>query len=629
LDLPELYDLIRKEPVCLFIGSGFSLYAGIPSAGGLKQLLYESLTANQQQKIDLSKDLQKFTEDFQVLFGRPKLIRLLQQHIDIAPSDTHLHDLLGKIAYFKSIITTNYDHLIENGFGNRAKVIINNQQVFGSKQAKTRILKIHGDIRNGKSIVITSADYASQYNRLFKDPFWATVISEISAQHIIFLGYGYEDENVWADFEYIESKLKNKDKKRILISPGDNALKRLKLKKLKMDYIRADGEIFLSGLVSAIKANLAEDHRQGTVDTQTAQDFITAFDYKVDISATKDSTQLTNISKTCGPTQHSIKFSSSNRELIQSYKEFTTGYTIRDLQIKPEQLDSFAFLIEDFTFMDKYALAHLNVSHKPKYDGICQIRFPEKQFTLHKLKCRLFNTVRGKVLIEFEVAGFNGEFSIEIGDGKAKFNFKIAEPETPAAINKSYEVFRAFYLFFSGEKAEIVPKQGQHFQHRLTEQTHAKEFKRQMEFFHTLKKIEKIFQVKFPPVSPGVVTEEEREQVNKLKDLIDHGYYAIKQADGLIIEQMPNSRKVFEAFRPENIVAGSYVSLVTKSNRDMTLFDQHLGLGAEQISMMQPSAAELNFEELRLKLVPIDDVLVYHYQKFGLWEFKGSQTLWP
>ncbi|MCS3732250.1 SIR2 family protein [Mucilaginibacter dorajii] len=627
MELAEVFDLIRKEPVCLFIGSGFSLYTGMPSAHRLIGLLHDSLSLQHQKKITKSDDLRKYTQDFQTLFGRAKLIKILQEHFDVKPEDTHIHDLFGKIAYFRSVITTNYDRLIEDGFGERATVIVNNQQVFGTKRAKTRILKVHGDIRDGKSIVITTEDYSNQYNRLFKDPFWATVISEISAQHIIFLGFGYEDENIQADFDYIEKKLKNKFKKRILISPGTDPIKLKRYRQLGMQHIPATGEIFINGLIKVLKAHVKSDMEDGIVEQQTAMDFITAFDMEVNIKATQNATQLIDIKKSSGPTQHSLNITTSDEELKLALEKFTTGYTLRELQILPEQLESFAFLIEGFRILDKASLGMLNVSLHPKYEGMVRVRFPAKLFTLHKVNCRVFNNIPGKARIEVEVTGFEAAFNLEIREGHVELNFTAREPEFPMAVNKSYEVFRAFYLLFTGELMEIVAKDGSVYQQRLTAQAQAAEFKKQMEFFHTLKKIEKSFAVKFDPVKIGDVTDDDREKIEKLRALMDHGYYAFKRDDGIIIEQMPDSKEVFESFG--NLVPGTYVSLVTKSHTSLDLFGKTLFMGNEQITLRDPAVPVLDYEALRMQLIPSDDILIYHYKKFGLSKLKGAQSVWP
>lgn len=627
MEISELYNLIRKEPVCLFVGSGFSLYAGMPSAGKLINDLLDSLTLNQRKKFAQTADLRKFTDDYETEFGRKKLIREIQKIFDITPSDRHLHDLLSKIPHFKSIITTNYDRLIEDSFGDKATVIVSDTDVFNPSKSRCRIFKIHGDLFNADSIVISNTDYSKHYNRNFKDPFWASLIAEISSKHVIFLGYGYEDDNIWSDFDHIESKIQNTSKKRILISPSAKPLKLKKLKKQNIDYIQADGETFINGLIADLKSNIAEDLRSGFIDAQIAQDFITGFDMKVSTNATSESTEITEISKTNGETKQSIQFTTSDQELIASYNEFKNDYHLKDFHISPEQLVSFSYLVEDFRIFNKDGLGEIKVSHTPKYDGTCKLRFADKEFILKKVKVKIYNSIAGKMLIEGQINGFVFEFNLTIANQKSDLKFKITEPDVPSPINKTYEVMRGFYLLFSGELSEIVPTKGEPISFRLSYQPRAKEFKTEMEIFHTLKLAEKVFNVKFPALKLGDISEEDKKKIQKLKALMDHGYYAIREKDGIIIEQMPDSKEVFEAFKSP-VVAESYVSMVTKSGSELALFGQKLIMGTEQISLKQPTPVILDFESKRAQFIPVDHILVYHYKKFGHWDFQDSRLVW-
>lgn len=626
MELPELFDLIRKEPVCLFIGSGFSLYAGMPSANKLIETLRDDLTINQQKKIELSVDLRNFTEDYQVLFGRRKLIKVIQKSFGIVPQKAHLHQLLAKIPYFNSIITTNYDRLIEDWMGNNAAVLIKDTDVYISRQKRCRIFKIHGDVGDSNSIVITNTDYSQHYNRNFKDPFWASVIAEISSKNVIFLGYGFEDDNVWADFNHIDKKLQSKVKKCILISPGANTTKQKKLKQQRIDYIQADGETFLNGLVADLKLNIVADHRQGIVNTQTAQEFITAFDMKVSITANIDTASITEISRVGGPTHQIIKFTTTNQDLFESYKEFTNGYHIQDFKIMQEQLESCTYLIENFNFLSKNEIYHLNLSHIADYNGICTVHFHEFRFTLFQVNYRLFNSIPGHVRIEVEVSGFKAEYYLKVTDGKAEVNFKMIEPDQPASVNKIYEVMRAFYLFFSGQKAEIVTDTGIIIHKQLTPHIQAKEFKAEMEIFDSLKKIGNYFAIVFSPLSLSALWDDERYKIKKLTDLIDHGYHAVKENDGILIDQIPDSQKLFDELKSAAIPNNS-ISLVTHSGRELELFGHIIKLGNEQISMKQPTVT-IDYDNLRAQFIPADHVLVYRYERFGHLKLQDSQTLW-
>lgn len=62
--IEDLYELIRKDNVCLFIGAGFSLYAGYPSGGKLSEIIYNSLTEDEKKKVYEHSGLSKLAQDF-------------------------------------------------------------------------------------------------------------------------------------------------------------------------------------------------------------------------------------------------------------------------------------------------------------------------------------------------------------------------------------------------------------------------------------------------------------------------------------------------------------------------------------------------------------------------------------
>jgi hypothetical protein len=47
----KIFELIRKEQVALWIGSGFSLYAGYPSGKELSQIIYDSLSISEREDV--------------------------------------------------------------------------------------------------------------------------------------------------------------------------------------------------------------------------------------------------------------------------------------------------------------------------------------------------------------------------------------------------------------------------------------------------------------------------------------------------------------------------------------------------------------------------------------------------
>ncbi|HDD6904891.1 TPA: SIR2 family protein, partial [Staphylococcus aureus] len=93
-----------------------------------------------------------------------------------------------------SIITTNYDNLLEEIFPDYE--VINGQQIIKEKKATDigHILKIHGSIDNPSSLVISKKDY-EEFNS--KQIYLIAKLFTYFVEHpIIFIGYSLNDSNI-------------------------------------------------------------------------------------------------------------------------------------------------------------------------------------------------------------------------------------------------------------------------------------------------------------------------------------------------------------------------------------------------------------------------------------------------
>ncbi|TCL85990.1 MULTISPECIES: SIR2 family protein [unclassified Rathayibacter] len=93
-----------------------------------------------------------------------------------------------------SIITTNYDELLENAFPDY-KVFVGQQDVlFAAPQYVGEIYKIHGSISDSRSMVFTGEDY-DEYRR--KNPYLIAKIMTLFVEHpVIFMGYSLRDPHI-------------------------------------------------------------------------------------------------------------------------------------------------------------------------------------------------------------------------------------------------------------------------------------------------------------------------------------------------------------------------------------------------------------------------------------------------
>lgn len=166
--LTRVVTRIRNHDAILWAGSGLSLYAGYPSGAELSKRILGA-AENEDNKAVLQQyenSLMDLSNEFTQLYSREKLIDILKNSFDSAPSTVPTtHILISKIPQLNTVITTNYDHLFEIAFENNVTLCT------GTSFKKTLrgvvdLYKIHGDTSDPDSIIITSKDYAQFYDKL-------------------------------------------------------------------------------------------------------------------------------------------------------------------------------------------------------------------------------------------------------------------------------------------------------------------------------------------------------------------------------------------------------------------------------------------------------------------------------
>lgn len=222
--LLETIDLIREKSengkLIIFVGSGVSRNVeGMPS--------WEDLVKAMAREIPYSKcdfcrektaDCQKFCslknsfspDEFlkipQYLFNKnhKRYETLFKENFKEVFADAPLSDAIFKLNP-AHIITTNYDHLLENSscaLKHQYKVVVENKDLLDSNSSKY-LIKMHGDLVNFDSIVLKEQDYLDfSQNKVLIELF----VKALLADHtILFLGYSLSDYNIklilsWLNF---------------------------------------------------------------------------------------------------------------------------------------------------------------------------------------------------------------------------------------------------------------------------------------------------------------------------------------------------------------------------------------------------------------------------------------------
>lgn len=242
--ISTLLNNCNSNPV-LFIGSGFSRrYLNLPTWEQLLQEIsnrindsefafrkYVSLSKNESGEVDLQKVATLIEEDLiQKWYTDDKFEDIRNNYVDsvkknVSPlkieianyinnhSDFESLNLVEELELFSqmskknisSIITTNYDTLLEH-LVNDYKIFVGQEElIFSNLQGIAEIYKIHGCCNKPESIVIDEKDYK---NFAEKGKYLASKIMTLFMEHpVIFIGYSMSDENIMNILENISACL--------------------------------------------------------------------------------------------------------------------------------------------------------------------------------------------------------------------------------------------------------------------------------------------------------------------------------------------------------------------------------------------------------------------------------------
>lgn len=166
-------------------------------------------TLPEDEKID-GYDLDKVSEEYEQMHNRESLMKIIRDKMSFIPTDTSDHQKLTRIPHIHTIITTNYDTLLEDIYGQeKCYVVRNTQDLTNLSKDKVNIIKIHGDFQSEESILLTKQDYTNYFVKTKDSLLWKFVQAEILTKDILFIGYSLEDSNV---FEIIK-QVKKRDKR--------------------------------------------------------------------------------------------------------------------------------------------------------------------------------------------------------------------------------------------------------------------------------------------------------------------------------------------------------------------------------------------------------------------------------
>jgi hypothetical protein len=291
-----IFELIRKEEVVLFAGAGMSRYAGYPSGADLAKILHDNLPDDIKPDIEFTYNLPKLCDDiFQLKGNKSYLIEVLKKEFNKKPTSTETHKLLAGIPHFRTIITTNYDTLIESE-NNTIEVIRTSIDLANVNVKDQLLFKIHSDFSDIANIILTSSDYLNYFTKQSENTFfWNAVRDRLSSNHILFIGYSLDDINVQNMINKIIIELGDNKKEMYFVSPSLTRVKQAFLQLNNIIHIQSTGEEIIKEICEDLKLNYFPDLSKGIGTAGTALDFAISKQLNIELSKNENGIEIGNV----------------------------------------------------------------------------------------------------------------------------------------------------------------------------------------------------------------------------------------------------------------------------------------------------------------------------------------------
>lgn len=519
----NLFEAIRNEDVVLWIGSGLSLYAGYPSTESLNSKFMGLLSETVQRDL-MGKDLKTVTQTVQDSSnsGRKDIIQILNDEFVLKqPKTIEYHLKLAKIAHFSTIITTNYDRVLEIAFGDKAQAIINDQHLYHGDLKKVQILKIHGDTTDSNSVIISESDYVHFFSNANQKNIWSVVSEKIATKTQLFIGYNLNDININSIFHKIWANVDFNHKRCYLVSPALPAYKITSLEKMNIEYIDSTGELFIDRLYDNITSNIIGDFNKGKVNPETFRKVLHANNLTANLSGVEDKFILKSVEGINGRIvgHMTLKFN-SDEKVIKGFKNFVLGDSFEDFVIPSTSLNGIEIKAGDISLLKESDLSLL-FKRVPALETIFDIRFDSFDFEMLDLPIKIFSSEK---MIEAH---------INLNQGDLKLSQQLPfSTELPLQFTTQHKpqfgrtldeitFFKFISALFSGKEFIIFPKNESPIPYSISRHNEiVMNAEMYLTYFKKLSEIEKYYKIKFHNYDFHTVNQESEESVNIILEAI-------------------------------------------------------------------------------------------------------------
>ncbi len=201
---PELLQALQAGSCVLFVGAGLSTGAGMPGWDQFIASLREELKIDPKARVDHLDLAQWYREHF----GPERLAEVLRRTFSTEGPPTLAHYLLMGLP-LRHVITTNYDHLLEQALvalKRHPLPVVSQEDVVHTGGAGVYVVKLHGDAHHPDEIVLTRDDYHTFFENR---PAMALLLEGLLLnQTFFFVGYSLRDPNFQQLFSRIARMLR-------------------------------------------------------------------------------------------------------------------------------------------------------------------------------------------------------------------------------------------------------------------------------------------------------------------------------------------------------------------------------------------------------------------------------------
>src|SRR5690606_38507249 len=425
----RIFELVRNEELLLFIGAGMSRYAGYPNGAKLAEILHENLPSDLREHIDLTGDLSEIADNIYQVKGRNRnyLLDTIKKQFDKIPDSLETHKLLAKIPHFKTIITTNYDDLIERT--NKQIDIVRKNSDYSYTTSKKQILfKIHGDFTDKESIILTKTDYTKYFSQdKDKTVFWNAIKDRLASNHIVFVGYSLEDSNILTIIDKILNELGEHRKEMYFVAPSIKHVKLQTLRNKGIEFIESTGEDLIAEIYEDLRLNYFPKLKRGKSTADTAINF--AKDNGLNVSIKHNGKNIDIDIPNTIDSNFELKFNvEMPNEKAKLFDDFINNKSFDPFVLTNENLKDFSLFQNNFRMQNDNTVNYLKIKKIPSFSERVDIVFeddfelesfpinmyvanPEKDIAVIKLDCESFEMI-SKINIPAKNEALNVETTI-------------------------------------------------------------------------------------------------------------------------------------------------------------------------------------------------------------------------